>query len=41
MKNKLDFVDCLRGYAILGVVFTHSAQVVGDLPTWLKNICIY
>lgn len=40
MKNKLDFVDCLRGYAILGVVFTHSAQVVGDLPTWLKNIGI-
>lgn len=40
MKNKLDFVDCLRGYAILGVVFTHATNKVSNLPTWLENIGI-
>jgi peptidoglycan/LPS O-acetylase OafA/YrhL len=40
LNNKLTFVEALRGYAILGVVFTHSTQKMTDLPQWLNNIGI-
>ena len=38
MNKKLTFVEALRGYAILGVVLTHSTQKMTDLPQWLNNI---
>lgn len=37
MDKKLDFIDSLRGYAILGVVLTHVAQLFTDLPWWFEN----
>ncbi|WP_422122939.1 acyltransferase family protein [Planococcus sp. X10-3] len=37
MNAKLDFLDALRGYAILGVVLTHSTQKIENLPIWVDN----
>lgn len=40
LNKKLTFIEALRGYAILGVVLTHSTQKLTDLPQWLHNIGI-
>lgn len=40
LNNKLTFLEALRGYAILGVVLTHSTQKLTNLPQWLDNIGI-
>src|SRR3954453_3371021 len=40
LNKKLTFIEALRGYAILGVVLTHSTQKLTDLPHWLHNIGI-
>lgn len=40
MNKKLAFLEALRGYAILGVILTHSTQKLTDLPLWLNNIGI-
>jgi peptidoglycan/LPS O-acetylase OafA/YrhL len=37
MNRKLSFIEALRGFAILGVILTHSTQVTSGLPTWLNN----
>jgi peptidoglycan/LPS O-acetylase OafA/YrhL len=36
--NKFDFVDALRGYAILGVIIVHTSQRVTELPVWLARV---
>jgi len=38
--QKLNFLEALRGYAILGVVFTHVAQKIPELDGWLYNFGI-
>lgn len=38
MNRKLDFIDALRGYAILAVVLTHVTPLINNLPKWLENI---
>lgn len=38
VNKKLTFVEALRGYAIMGVLLTHSTQKMTDLPQWLNNI---
>lgn len=38
--QKLSFLDALRGYAILGVVLTHSTRSLQQLPDWLYHIGI-
>lgn len=38
--KKLEFLEALRGYAILGVLFTHVTQKMVDLPNWLNNFGI-
>lgn len=38
MKSKLDFIEALRGYAILGVLLTHSSHSITNLPIWLDNL---
>lgn len=40
LNKKLTFLEALRGYAILGVILTHSTQKLTDLPQWLNNIGI-
>lgn len=40
MNKKLVFLEALRGYAILGVILTHSTQKLATLPQWLHNIGI-
>lgn len=40
MYRKLTFLEALRGYAILGVILTHTTQKLTDLPQWLHNIGI-
>lgn len=37
MNDKLNFIDALRGYAILGVLLTHSTQSLTDLPNIFYN----
>lgn len=40
MNKKITFLEALRGYAILGVILTHTTQKLTDLPQWLHNIGI-
>jgi len=38
-KNKLDYVDALRGYAILLVIFAHTGQMFPvNYPSYLKSL---
>lgn len=39
--KKLDFIDSLRGLAILGVLISHVGQSIEGLPLWLKLITSY
>ena len=32
MGKRLDFIDSLRGFAILGVILVHTSQIIPDLP---------
>lgn len=45
MKNpaaeRLDYIDCLRGVAIGGVVLVHAGQLIGNLPGWLRSAAGY
>ncbi len=36
--RRYDFIDALRGWAILGVILVHVGQKVPHLPGWLSNI---
>jgi peptidoglycan/LPS O-acetylase OafA/YrhL len=35
---RYDYIDALRGYAILLVIFVHSSQVIGGLPVYFYQI---
>ncbi|WP_079514405.1 hypothetical protein [Rossellomorea marisflavi] len=37
MEKRLDFLEALRGYAIIGVVFTHVSAKIEGLSVWLNN----
>lgn len=38
-SSRLDFVDALRGWAILGVLTVHTAMFAeGDLPSWFRRV---
>jgi peptidoglycan/LPS O-acetylase OafA/YrhL len=41
MRIRLEYVDCLRGLAIAGVVLVHSGQLVRGLPGWLQSFTEY
>jgi len=41
MNQKLDYIDSLRGIAILMVVMTHTAQSVPQLPEWILTLTKY
>jgi len=41
MTKRLDFIDCLRGVAICGVVLVHSGQLIVGLPGWLQSFTAY
>lgn len=36
--TKLDYIDAVRGIAVLGVIFTHCVQQIKGLPEWFYNI---
>lgn len=38
---RLDFIDSIRGVAILMVILTHVAPVVPDLPAWLASVALF
>lgn len=38
MLKRFDFIDALRGFAVLGVVMVHTGQYIPDLPSWFRNI---
>ena len=38
VKKRFEFVDALRGLAILGVIIVHSGQQISNLPSWFKSI---
>ena len=40
-EPKLDYIDSLRGIAILMVIFVHTSQSVPELPLWIKTIAMY
>ncbi len=39
--KKYEYIDSLRGLAILGVIFVHTSQSISDLHPFVKNICNY
>lgn len=41
MNEKLDYIDSLRGIAILMVMLVHTAQSVPELPRWVLTITKY
>jgi peptidoglycan/LPS O-acetylase OafA/YrhL len=38
---RLDFIDCLRGVAVSGVVLVHTGQIIFGLPPWLVSLTAY
>ena len=38
---RLDFIDCLRGVAISGVVLVHTGQIIDGLPPRLASLARY
>ncbi len=41
MTSRLDYIDCLRGLAILCVLLIHSGQIITGLPEWLHQFAEY
>ena len=34
--HKFPFIDAIRGYAILAVIFIHAGKMTQDLPEWFR-----
>ena len=37
-KVRFDYIDALRGYAILLVIFVHSSQMIGGLQAYVYQV---
>ena len=40
-KSRLEYIDCVRGYAILLVITTHVTDAVPELPYPVHKITVF